>query len=301
MCPNKWERSLCPGVVPLPAGLEVQTRNRLCWLILQGEGCVSVTEGITFVNASRWCARAGWLLGHHLCSGSCTAMAAPAFSFTNPVQSTTQQCRDGRRVPRGAAVKCVLFSVTFVLHLAPKAQAPLCRSPGLTGAMGDKRGACGVQRAPTKCVSGQKLLHTVDITPRTTAFWGCDVEEMIACSSVATPCPAVKRLQIIDFCLSIWFSYLTKLYVITISIPAVIRKCWIFLVVGGQTWILISDLPCALPSPISGRDWIFLISPLATFRSNQAISDFADFFCIRLWENSWLAGYELMKILRVLH
>lgn len=77
-------------------------------------------------------------------------------------------------------------------------------------------------------------------------------------------------------------------------------KCQIFLVVGGQTWILISDLPYLLCSYISGRNEIFLILLLTTFKSNHAISDFSDFFCIRLWENSWLAGYELMKILRML-
>lgn len=68
-----------------------------------------------------------------------------------------------------------------------------------------------------------------------------------------------------------------------------------------QTWILISDLAYVLQSYISGSDEVFLILLLTTFKSNQAINDFPDFFCIRLWENSWLAGYELMKILRVLH
>lgn len=48
--------------------------------------------------------------------------------------------------------------------------------------------------------------------------------------------------------------YLTKLGVITISIPPVIWPCWIFLMVGGQTWILISDLAYVLHSYISGRD-----------------------------------------------
>lgn len=92
----------------------------------------------------------------------------------------------------------------------------------------------------------------------------------------------------------------TKLYVMPIVALSAIWECQIFLVVGGQTWILISDLPYLLCSYLVPPTDIFLILLLTTFKSNHAISDFCDFFCIRLWENSWLAGYELMKILRML-
>lgn len=55
MRPNKWERWLCPGVVPLPAGLEVQTRNRLCWFLIVNCVLFSVTLVLRPSAASTSC------------------------------------------------------------------------------------------------------------------------------------------------------------------------------------------------------------------------------------------------------